>query len=228
MSKIFGFIDWTLVGAICLLTLIYTVYYHADMTLEYIRVIKWPALYFATIIVFKNEISVLATEKLRSFFIKVLGVELQGNLADQKSEIKNMEAQDNIDSSIVVDKEKELSTYIDLKAAAEIQRALAVREIELDFERIYNRIFGTQFSLLENLIVAGGKHAFLYVEEMYKAVQNANPVFNEWSIETYLNFLFRNSLIERGENMTIDITDKGRSFVQYIRNGMRYGGYKPL
>lgn len=206
------------------------IWHNPILSLEYIKVICWPVVILLLAAVFQKEISILTTEKLKSFFIKILGIEFQGNLTDQSQAIQTIGERDNLPNEIVQQKMQELSqSQVVLSNIVEnLQRDLAIKEIEVDFERIYNRIFGSQFFLLEHLIVNGGNLNFTIVTNWYLTVQNTNLALKDWNLFQYLNFLINNGLIENESNTLIKITEKGKIFVQYIRNNMRYQGYKPL
>jgi hypothetical protein len=72
--------------------------------LEYVRVTKWPIVIFVLLYYFKKEVSVLVTEKLKSFLIKALGVEFQGSLADQNNQIDKIAASKELPDELVQEK----------------------------------------------------------------------------------------------------------------------------
>lgn len=167
--------------------------------LAYVEVIRWPLIVLLILWIFKREISILTTEKLKSFFIKFLGVEVQGSLAEQNKENPPINESENLPGDMIQEKIKELSQTKETQSAVidTLRRNLAVKEIELDFERIYNRIFGSQFSLLENLIVGGGSLKISQVADWYSARICAQfPIFKEWALFS-LFVLFRNKWINR-------------------------------
>jgi hypothetical protein len=105
---------------------------------------------------------------------------------------------------------------------------LAVTQLLLSFEQIHRQIFGSQIFLLKKLNeVALHGRPFSYLNDHFVHVKNLyTDVFNEWSVDQYLQFLFVNSLILRNDNQ-IRITDKGVEYLIWIyRNGIQDN--KPL
>jgi hypothetical protein len=231
MQKVNDFIIknhlWVIVATITL----FCVWLNPVLFLDYMRVVKWPFVMLIVLGYFRKEISILTTEKLKSFFIKAFGVEFQGSLAEQNRESKPISEPDSLPNEMIQEKINELSQTHEILSTTidALRRNLAVKEIEIDFERIYNRIFGSQFSLLENIIVNGGNLKLDQAIHWYMGIQNQYTLFKEWNATQYLAFLQNNALIEFDSvNNIIKISEKGKAFVKYIRLDMMYAGYKPF
>jgi len=95
-------------------------------------------------------------------------------------------------------------------------RHLAATRLLLDFEQIYNTIFGSQIRLLKRLNeVTGSGRAREYVQEYFEMVKIAFDPISNWTIDTYLNFLFSSKLLTvEGENY--HITVKGVDFLVWL------------
>ena len=126
------------------------------------------------------------------------------------------EAEERIRSSL---KEKGLETEGDTISV--LIRHLAVTQILVEFERIYNLIFGSQIWLLKKLneLVGQGipehivRSHFEDVKELYK------DQLGEWSLDQYLKFLLDRSLILCREG-NYHITNLGVEFLTWMaRNG---------
>ncbi|MDO8507625.1 MAG: hypothetical protein Q7S53_03580 [bacterium] len=96
-------------------------------------------------------------------------------------------------------------------------------QIELDFERIYNFIFGSQIFLLREIKSRNGV-GWDYVSDYFDSLRREYSVFNSWNLNTYLEFLKTHSLIEMKDNF-ITVSQKGETFISYIdyMNYQKYG-----
>ncbi len=134
-----------------------------------------------------------------------------------------------IDDSAVL-KEMEDRIIIDLKkkgldaegdTISVLVKNLAVTQILLNFEQIYNLIFGSQISLLKKLNTVAGQGIskekiqshFDHIQKIYK-----EPL-GDWSLERYLEFMFGKSLICNSDNKYL-ITNLGVEYLIWMaRNG---------
>ena len=99
-------------------------------------------------------------------------------------------------------------------------RNLAATQLALDYEQIYNLIYGSQILLLRRLNEAVGQGRLKeYMDDYFLKVKSKHQDLFTWSFEQYLDFLFKRALI-----ITVDgkyhITTKGVDFLTWIvRNG---------
>jgi len=234
LQKLNNFIEKNYLWLFVAFLVLIFIRFDAVLLLNYIEVIRWPLVVLVVLWFFKKEIRILTTEKLKHFFIKVFGVELQGSLADQANESRLNTEIEGLPNEMIQEKINELAQTKEIltntvEAVETLSRNLAIKEIELDFERIYSRIFGSQFSLLENIIVNGGVVKFDYVSGWYSVTQNEYLLFKDWNVFQYIGFLQNNGLIQYDSiNNVVKITEKGKAFMNYIRLVMMYAGYKPF
>lgn len=191
---------------------------------EMIEVIVWPAslLIFAIVFIlfFKKEIA----EKIKA----IKSVSKNGVLMEKTQETNN----DNFNNedllgksdSITIREQKERikkdleKRHLDNSPDATIEvliHQLAVTQLKLEFERIYNIIFGSQIYLLKKLNenVKHKKDIDSYVETTLSNYEE----FQDWSIEEYLHFLFTNSLIiYDAEKELFNITNIGHEFLLWL------------
>ena len=133
-----------------------------------------------------------------------------------------------VGDSIVL-KELEQSTVKDLSSRGldtegdtvkVLIRNLAATQLALDYEQIYNLIYGSQILLLRRLNEAVGQGRLKeYMDDYFLKVKSKHQDLFTWSFEQYLDFLFKRALI-----ITVDgkyhITTKGVDFLTWIvRNG---------
>ncbi len=81
----------------------------------------------------------------------------------------------------------------DTKTVEILIHQLAVTQLKLNFEKIYNLIFGSQINLLKKLN-EGPKHKD-FIDSYCKTIIDSHDEMSKWDIKTYLNFLFDNTLI---------------------------------
>lgn len=96
-------------------------------------------------------------------------------------------------------------------------RHLAATQLALDFEQIYNIIFGSQILLLRKLNEAAGvgeDHDFMKTHFEY--IHSLFPEeLDGWTLEQYLSFLFGRTLITIKDN-NYHITIKGVDFLIWL------------
>ena len=101
-------------------------------------------------------------------------------------------------------------------------RHLAATQLALDFEQIYNIIFGSQIFLLRKLNEAAGTG--LNIEKIKSHFEHVQGLFDEqlnsWTLEQYLSFLFGRTLITVKDN-SYHITIKGVDFLIWLTKTAR-------
>jgi hypothetical protein len=100
-------------------------------------------------------------------------------------------------------------------------------QLALEFERVLNRIFGSQIRLLEWISGAGGSLAGEGMASYFAAAQQATPALLEWTLDQYLQFLVNNGLL-RVEADRYVLTDKGQAFLGYMRTNGYVSGMRLL
>jgi hypothetical protein len=103
-------------------------------------------------------------------------------------------------------------------------RHLAGSNIVLDFERIYNLIFGSQIQLLKelNAKTPNGKQEIDVFKGIDKVLYQYREQLSEWTHEIYLGYLYNSTLIMKNDENIIHISVKGVEFLTWlVRNGLR-------
>lgn len=200
----------------------------AQIVLDYLKTIIWPITVIIIAFCFRTEIS--------SLIKRIISAELPGlklnAIPQEKAEESNLEFklqnlpddEKNKLEELIQEKENALSSAS--QNIDELNKTLVQKEIEVDFERIYNIIFGSQINLLNKMAGTLGYLGTQNVIQHFVLIQKAfEPMYNEWNFSTYLQFLYSQNLIVQRDNYTIGITDKGKAFLQYvsIMNYQKYG-----
>lgn len=193
----------------------------------------WPhvSLIFALIFIF------LFKKPIREFIGRIKSVGKEG-LKTESTQIaqveeKRKQAVEELmkfgDSNVT----NELENYIrqdlikrgldtDNDTAKVLIRHLAATQLALDFEQIYNIIFGSQIFLLRRLNeVAGSGLDYEFIKNYFENVQDLFPEqLSRWTLEQYLDFLFKRTLITVKDN-NYHITIKGVDFLLWLTKTAR-------
>lgn len=185
--------------------------------LEYIKVLIWPIVVLFSAALFKGDISDLIRRIVRGNIL--------GNEFNLQPPTQNNSSEVNL-ATVPAEEKTALVEFINTQqqeientrtTIEQLKKQLAERELFLDFERIYQRIFASQIKLLEDL----NQSEFLSlirIELYFRFIQNTSPaVFNSWNTSQYLNFLFRNELISWRDTQCLEIAPKGKAFLEYLR-----------
>ena len=147
----------------------------------------------------------------------------------QKNRQEN-DSNKNGDDSLKLKNSKEYITVVkELNVVKETDKELKERleriEVELEFERIYNLIFGSQIFLLK-LLVNNSMGAYDIIN-YYQSVILKFVVLHTWDFNLYLRILVNNNLITIDQNI-YKITPKGILFIKYIEVIRQYNLNKDL
>ena len=192
--------------------------------IKIIEVFAWPMslliIAIVFLLIFKKEIA----EKIKT----IRSVSKNGVLME-KSQETNSENLNNDDllgksDSITIREQKErikkdleerrLGNDLD-KTIEVLVHQLAVTQLKLEFERIYNVIFGSQIYLLKKLN-ENSKHK-KDIDSYINTTLNNFEEFKDWTTEEYLHFLFANSLIIYDkEKELFNLTNLGHEFLLWL------------
>lgn len=177
-----------------------------SITLDFIYKITGPIIVIAIIGLcfrYRKQISVFIAENIDR---------IKGKIFNQEFDIElRKKAQD----TPVIDSEKE-----------QLKKDKEQLARELEFEKIYSIIFGSQIELLRQL--SSSKYLTLYqLSTFFQNIQRSYiKVFEDWSLSQFINILLSNNLIigeadsESSDLISryseVRITDKGLAFLKYI------------
>lgn len=196
--------------------------------LEYLKVLIWPIIIGGVIIYYRKNIQAFID---RIWKLKFPGGELeaekQKNLqsVDEGGGRENAEETLSQQTELIEEVKNQYETqYSTLQqnaqqAIQDLLNQLSVKDIQLNFERTYNVIFGSQIALLELLLpkTTGESRAFL--DLFYSQVKKINfPIFENWTLDAYIQLLIYKLLVEVTPVGNYKITVRGASFLSYITN----------
>jgi hypothetical protein len=101
-------------------------------------------------------------------------------------------------------------------------RHLALSRLYQEFEQCYARVFGSQIFLLKRLneVLGIGRDVAFIKDHFEQAQKIFAPAFDDWSSDTYMRYLFDNSLVTQRDN-AIHITIKGIGFLVWLTKAGR-------
>ena len=129
------------------------------------------------------------------------------------------------DDPLLLGREKVIVEQLKDKTAEEkvhiLTRHMAETRLELDYERLYSQIWGSQITILERLNNTSIPYT---TEDIKKIYDNAAAIYRDSveypQFETYMDFLVRNKLAELNSGNKYLLTQAGISFLEYlIREG---------
>lgn len=207
---------------------IFLLYYwdfkYVSSIIAFLKISLWPLITLFFILYFKKNIG--------KFIDEVSELDIFGNRAKRDRQIPSQENQPSKDTDILKEYKGLNEQYKNIinslgNNVSTLKQQLTNKEIELDFERIYNLIFGSQIFILKYLINADSI-GLGELANYYSTVQSNNPALSTWGIDQYLKLLISSGLIEPITSGGFKITLKGRVFVGYIEQIRKYNAYKLL
>jgi hypothetical protein len=207
---------------------IFLLYYwnfkYVSKIIYFLKISWWPLVTVFVILLFKDNIGKLIDE-LNELYIF-------GNKAKRDKQPPNQEILYNkvdikkIEEVYEQSKEDIIKNFSD--NVNTLKEQLANKEIELDFERIYNVIYGSQIFILDYLNVSNAIISFDQINRYYRETQNKqHPFLNNIDISQYLSFLTSSQLLELADLNNYRITKKGKDFIKYIKE-RQYNLNKPF
>jgi hypothetical protein len=209
---------------------IFLLYYwnfkYVGKIIYFLKISWWPLVTVFTIFLFKDNIAKLIDE--------LSELDIFGNKAKRGNQPPSQEKSLDKTEDIKKDKEiyeqsqeiiKTLSNDVNI-----LKNQLANKEIELDFERIYNVIYGSQINILTYLNDSNATINLNQINKYYKDVQkNQHPFLNNIDMSQYLSFLtIISRLLESVELDNYRIAAKGKAFLKYIKEIRQYNLNKPF
>lgn len=218
LKVVFKLIYFLIIITLPIFALYYWNFQYVDKILDFLKISWWPLIALFFILTFKKELS--------QFINEVKELDIFGNKAKRYKPIPNQESKPSKELNVSEEYKKINAQYkiiIDSLGnnVDTLKNQLANKEIELDFERIFNIIFGSQLFILKYLTTAN----FVGLNDIakyYGTVQKNNPALQNWGVDQYLSFLISSKLIEPARLGGFQITPKGRLFIMYIEEIRKY------
>ena len=195
------------------------------LILQFLKIIAWPALILTVFLYLKKNIKNLIDKIIE---LNVFGVRAKFNAEEENKKNLQKDTPDEIqrngkdvlaNSDLVKEKKEEIENKLPAEDQTSkikiLENELAIKDLTLQFERIFNRLFLAQWGLLELIKHEGGSIIYPAVENYFKQVAQQNSGFANWGIENFLSFLIKMGLIERIP-LVLTLTDKGQTFLNYI------------
>lgn len=204
---------------------------YARLILDFLRVLIWPALALFLVFWFRRELSEFIDRVWR---VKFPGgeveAETQKDLQESDEDFEDAEGALAKDGELLGEMEKQYEArYAELEQNTQkLIQELSLKELQLEFERIYNVIFGSQIRLLELVRTKPDGADWHCLSAYYEQVKRTNPgSFTNWAVDQYLQFLLTRKLIELDPAGYHRLTEKGSSFLSYLTN-LKYPKNKEL
>lgn len=196
---------------------------NGELYLQYIEVLIWPLIFMIFFLTFKENIRKLI-DRVQSVKGAGFHIETVAHREAKLAQTRETETSEEIDETVkpVIKESAERSKQAS-KAMSKTKKVLAqelsIKDTELDFERVYSLIFGSQLELLQILNTPRDKEMSLeLVGEYYvEDVKNKFDVFDTWSLQDYLDFMYKRALIKLDDaHNTIALTPKGQDFLKFV------------
>lgn len=194
------------------LILIMLMFYKWDVSktekiLEFLKFTDWPVFAFVFVFLFKKNIA--------KFIDELEHLKIFGNEATRETPPNSQREDLNVDKM----SEKIENTTNDSQSN-DCKNELKKTSLYLEYERIYNIIFGSQIELLDILKInsTGLNMNFLgiYFHSIQKKFEGS---LDQWTLFQYLRFMETTGLIQfNNTNNSYSITEKGRGFLNYIES----------
>jgi hypothetical protein len=121
-------------------------------------------------------------------------------------------------------KVEEFKRQVDLESISREQLITMVTDsaamimVAIDFENIYNLIFGSQLTLLSDLntVFAAGRPIARARAFYDRAAAESSEIYESFPFEQWCGFLRQSRLITLEQGGIIKITEEGRDFLRYI------------
>lgn len=199
------------------------------LILEYLRVLIYPSIITWILLYFRKNIAAFID---RVWKLKFPGGELEAEKqleiqteSNKNESVPDEDLEDLFDDGDLVQEMKENyeKTLEETRKSndeetSKLLNEIAIRDLALEFERIYRAIFGSQISLLRHLNIKGllGESR-IFLDNFFKTAKNSWPILQSLTLDSYLNFLISKNLIDTSQG-GYRITDKGSAFLSYITN----------
>lgn len=206
------------------------------LILEYLKVLIWPVTILVIVFLLRKNLRGLL-DRVRKISYKDASAELSAQVRSQEKALKTTKAEAKMSGQQKKSLAAKAGTIGSIKppkkpaetkkVIAQANEEIALRDTLLDFERIYNVIFGSQIQILLDLNSSKDGLPIQNVEALFnKTMLKWRPTFTDWGFDKYMSYLLSTGLVEIDENR-LYITQKGEAFVGYLLS-QRYNLNKDL
>ncbi len=196
---------------------------------ELVNALIWPTVVVIIILIFKKQIQSLISRITKvGYGDKYIEAEQEIDVKKQKKDNKKVPEVSKIDRVLnffqpetintflqEVDKDTNIETFEEETQKIELLRKYAsIIFLMLHFDRIYYLIFGSQIKILQQLnkLLPETRES---LRIFYDEIKRSSVIFDNYSYEDYLNFLFSYSLI-REDDGVVSLTILGSDFLKYL------------
>ncbi len=190
-----------------------------------VTVAIWPAALILLVLYLRQEISALL---LRVSKVGTDGVKFH-RASNQQDLSENVQAT-NLPSSTLEQLSDEVAAEVERRLKSDLEsvsdenkipillRALTIERMNKTFAVAYSNIFGSQIRALESLNEK--EIPKTEAEKKFKELQKNDPVFAEWDLERYANYLISWKFVKYSDDL-YSITSTGRDFLLFLTsNGL--------
>lgn len=192
---------------------------------EYLNSLKWVLLIGGTFFCFRSEIKSILN---RTLVVKHKDTSFEFRAQtesknDESAEIQEIERTNSEIELLEIIQQKDVET-------ADATQQILKLTLEKHFEYTYRLIFRSQIYLLQSLQSFIDGLSVLQVEQHLEDTKKVFEVFNTWTIDLYLKFLFDQNLIQKDVRTgKITLTNIGDTFLKYlIVSNYNYNNEKSL
>ncbi len=223
MRRLFAFILFFVFLGLIIICVKFLDYNSTMLFFDYLKILVWPVIILIFISLFKENIAkfIDETEWMNFGKNKIKRKLLTQDVIKSKDEIDILEEYKGLKTEY---KGMINAMGNDIES---LKKELTNKKIEIEFERIFRVIFGSQLSLLDSLLHMR-KINFFRIQEYFQMVQKNNYPLRVWNLNEYLDFLIKNQLIVPDNGDGYKITIKGEAFMFYIKDIQKYNINKPL
>lgn len=182
-----------------------------DLLYKFVDSLKWPILIGLVLYGFRDQIKKLLSGKVVVKHSDT-SIELQSQAeikVEESKEIRRIESGKT---------EAQLTEIIE-KKNSEVDKDQQIFKLKLEkhFEYTYRIIFRSQISLLQSLQAFTDGFSIIQVTQHFENTKKLFEVFNNWTIDGYLKFLYDQNLIQKDLlTSKVTITSIGDIFLKYL------------
>ena len=203
-----------------------------NLLIQFVQAVAWPITVLFIVIIFRKNISFLI-DRIQSFKGPA-GIEIQAQRMKQVQENVSRKTMGNMEGDIVFTPDPSMSYTQNIfslqedkgdetKSLENLSLELKTKDIQLEFERIFNVIFNVQIEFLD-FLRNNKKMNWKYIKEYFEPIRMKYSVFSNWDEKKFIEYMFVHGLLEIQKEEVV-MTPKGIGFLKYI-DTLDYSFYK--